>query len=52
MTEFCETRVPDEVLESLKPISTDDAAVKDYGVGLGIEMCKTLIAGGAPGAVV
>lgn len=41
--------MPDAVMEALLPISTDDEAVKDYGVELGIGMCKTLTEGGAPG---
>lgn len=49
MTDFCETRVPAEVREALVPIMSDDEAVKDYGVELGIRMCKTLMEAGAPG---
>ncbi|CAN0144090.1 unnamed protein product [Ascophyllum nodosum] len=49
MTQFCETRVPPEIREALKPICSDDEAVKNYGVGLGIKMCKRLMDGGAPG---
>lgn len=49
MTDFCETRVPTGVREALLPIMSDDEAVKDYGVELGIQMCKTLMEAGAPG---
>ncbi|CAM9308538.1 unnamed protein product [Ectocarpus sp. 12 AP-2014] len=49
MTDFCETRVPSEVREALKPIMSDDDAVKDYGVNLGIRMCKALTEAGSPG---
>lgn len=49
MTDFCETRVPSEVTEALQPICDDDEAVKNYGVDLGIAMCKMLMDGGAPG---
>ncbi|CAN0122512.1 unnamed protein product, partial [Laminaria digitata] len=49
MTDFCETRVPAGVREALLPIMSDDEAVKDYGVELGIRMCKTLMEAGAPG---
>lgn len=52
MTDFCETRVPSEVREALKPITSDDDAVKDYGVDLGIRMCKALTEAGAPGEFV
>ena len=49
MTEFCETRVPATITDALKPICSDDEAVKDYGVDLGIKMCKRLMSEGAPG---
>lgn len=49
MTDFCETRVPAGVREALLPIMSDDEAVKNYGVELGIRMCKTLMEAGAPG---
>lgn len=49
MTDFCETRVPSEVREALQPIMSDDEAVKDYGVELGIRMCKALTEAGTPG---
>ncbi|CAM9209721.1 unnamed protein product [Ectocarpus sp. 6 AP-2014] len=49
MTDFCETRVPSDVREALKPITSDDDAVKDYGVDLGIRMCKALTEAGTPG---
>lgn len=49
MTEFCKTRVPSEVREALQPIMSDDEAVKDYGVALGIKMCKDLTEAGVPG---
>jgi len=49
MTKLCKTFVPKHILEALEPIKSDDAAVKEYGVKLGIEMCKTLLDAGAPG---
>lgn len=49
MTDFCETRVPSEIRDALVPIMSDDEAVKDYGVDLGIRMCKALMEAGAPG---
>ncbi|KAF1330216.1 Methylenetetrahydrofolate reductase, partial [Globisporangium splendens] len=49
MTSFCNTYVPEEITAALKPIKDNDEAVKDYGVELGIEMCKQLMAAGAPG---
>lgn len=49
MTTFCKTHVPPEIDEKLEPIKDDDARVKQYGIDLGIKMCKELIAAGAPG---
>lgn len=49
MTDFCKTRVPSDVREALQPIMSDDEAVKDYGVALGIRMCKDLTEAGVPG---
>lgn len=49
MTSFCKTHVPEEVRSALEPIQGNDEAVKDYGVQLGISMCKELLEAGAPG---
>lgn len=49
MTSFCKTAVPAEVSEALELIKDDDDAVKQYGIDLGIQMCRKLIAAGAPG---
>ncbi|GAQ85933.1 methylenetetrahydrofolate reductase [Klebsormidium nitens] len=46
MTAFCKTKVPQHILDALEPIKDNDEAVKAYGIHLGTEMCKTLIAGG------
>jgi methylenetetrahydrofolate reductase (NADPH) len=48
MTEFCKTFIPEEIKKRLEPIKNDDAAVKAYGIELGIQMGKELLAGGAP----
>ncbi|CAM9420135.1 unnamed protein product [Phaeothamnion confervicola] len=48
MTEFCKTRVPPALAAALEPVKDDDEAVKQRGVELGIDMCKELVAGGAP----
>ncbi|KAJ3417218.1 hypothetical protein HDV05_006424 [Chytridiales sp. JEL 0842] len=42
MTDLCRTKVPQFILDDLEPIKNDDQAVKDYGVQLGIAMCKKL----------
>eukprot|EP00741_Cyanophora_paradoxa_P022032 tig00021433_g21268.t1 len=49
MTGFCKTRVPQHVLDELEAIKDNDEAVKEYGVKLGIEMCRKLLDSGAPG---
>lgn len=49
MTGFCKTKVPQHIKDSLEAIKDNDEAVKKYGVEVVSEMCKRLIAGGAPG---
>eukprot|EP01087_Luapelamoeba_hula_P018139 TRINITY_DN580_c0_g1_i1.p1 TRINITY_DN580_c0_g1~~TRINITY_DN580_c0_g1_i1.p1 ORF type:complete len:584 (-),score=100.59 TRINITY_DN580_c0_g1_i1:78-1829(-) len=49
MTQLCKTHVPEFINEALEPIQNDDAAVKAYGVELGIKMCKELLDAGTPG---
>ncbi|KAJ0408528.1 hypothetical protein P43SY_006458 [Pythium insidiosum] len=49
MTSFCNTVVPDEIKAALEPIKDNDEAVKDYGVELGIRMCRELLEAGVPG---
>ncbi|GJQ09562.1 hypothetical protein GpartN1_g1353.t1 [Galdieria partita] len=46
MTKFCKTHVPDEVLKALQPIKDDDAAVKEFGIRLGIDMCRRILHSG------
>ncbi|XP_023545804.1 methylenetetrahydrofolate reductase 2-like [Cucurbita pepo subsp. pepo] len=46
MTEFCKTKVPDEVMAALEPIKDNEEAVKAYGIHLGTEMCKKILAHG------
>lgn len=48
-TDFCRTKVPDEVNTSLEAIKNDDEAVRVYGVELGAKMCKTLLDRKIPG---
>jgi len=48
MTTLCKTFVPQFIKDALEPIKNDDEAVKNYGVKLGIEMCKTLLDAGIP----
>jgi methylenetetrahydrofolate reductase (NADPH) len=49
MTSFCKTAVPQSILDELEPIKADDAAVKEYGINLAVDMCKQLLAAGSPG---
>jgi methylenetetrahydrofolate reductase (NADPH) len=48
MTTFCKTFIPEEIKKRLEPIQNDDAAVRAYGIELGIQMGKELLEGGAP----
>jgi len=47
--QFTGVNVPAAVWDHLEPIRQDDAAVRSYGVELGIKMCERLIELGAPG---
>ena len=49
MTGFCKTAVPDWVSAKMEEIKDDEEAVKKFGIQLGADMCKELLAGGAPG---
>ncbi|XP_010277866.1 PREDICTED: probable methylenetetrahydrofolate reductase [Nelumbo nucifera] len=46
MTGFCKTKIPSEITAALEPIKDNDEAVRSYGVHLGTEMCKKIIANG------
>ncbi|KAH7438168.1 hypothetical protein KP509_04G003700 [Ceratopteris richardii] len=46
MTGFCKTKIPAEVTNALEPIKDDNKAVIAYGIQLGTEMCKKLLAHG------
>lgn len=49
MTTLCKTLVPKDILEELEPIKDDDAAVKEYGINLGANMCRKLMDNGVLG---
>ena len=49
MTNFCKTFIPASISEKLEEIKDDDAAVKAYGIELGVEMCQKLLDKGTPG---
>ncbi|KAH9611345.1 hypothetical protein KSS87_023187 [Heliosperma pusillum] len=46
MTGFCKTKIPQEITDALEPIKDNEEAVKAYGVHLGTEMCKKILASG------
>ncbi|KAK9725304.1 hypothetical protein RND81_05G135100 [Saponaria officinalis] len=46
MTGFCKTKIPQEVTDALEPIKDNEEAVKAYGIHLGTEMCKKILASG------
>ena len=48
MTTLCKTHVPQKIKDALEPIKNDDEAVKNYGIQLCTEMCKTLLDAGVP----
>ncbi|CAA0838737.1 Methylenetetrahydrofolate reductase 2 [Striga hermonthica] len=46
MTGMCKTKIPPEIMAALEPIKDDEEAVRAYGIHLGTEMCKKIIASG------
>ncbi|CAA0818437.1 Methylenetetrahydrofolate reductase 2 [Striga hermonthica] len=46
MTGFCKTKIPPEIMAALEPIKDNEEAVRAYGIHLGTEMCKKIIASG------
>ncbi|KAL3619855.1 hypothetical protein CASFOL_034767 [Castilleja foliolosa] len=46
MTGFCKTKIPDEIMAALEPIKENEEAVRAYGIHLGAEMCKKIMASG------
>ncbi|RDY10000.1 Methylenetetrahydrofolate reductase 2 [Mucuna pruriens] len=46
MTGFCKTRIPADIMAALEPIKDNEEAVKAYGIHLGTEMCKKILAHG------
>ncbi|GAV67185.1 MTHFR domain-containing protein [Cephalotus follicularis] len=46
MTGFCKTRIPADVMAALDPIKDNEEAVRAYGIHLGTEMCKKILAHG------
>jgi methylenetetrahydrofolate reductase (NADPH) len=46
MTKFCKTRVPDDLRDHMESIKDDAAAIKQYGIDFGVQVCKELMASG------
>ncbi|KAF2325548.1 hypothetical protein GH714_030194 [Hevea brasiliensis] len=46
MTSFCKTKIPAEVTAALEPIKDNEEAVRAYGIHLGTEVCKKILAHG------
>eukprot|EP00178_Gracilaria_changii_P002636 TRINITY_DN1393_c0_g1_i1.p1 TRINITY_DN1393_c0_g1~~TRINITY_DN1393_c0_g1_i1.p1 ORF type:complete len:614 (-),score=79.06 TRINITY_DN1393_c0_g1_i1:5559-7400(-) len=46
MTGFCKTFVPQAILDAMEPIKDDDLAVKEFGIRLGVDMCKRILKSG------
>jgi methylenetetrahydrofolate reductase (NADPH) len=46
MTEFCKTKVPEEVALAIEIIKDDEQKVKDYGIELAKKMCEEMIDNG------
>ncbi|GAA0161381.1 reductase [Lithospermum erythrorhizon] len=46
MTGFCKTKIPEDIMVALEPIKDNEEAVKAYGIHLGTEMCKKIMAHG------
>ncbi|AWB91979.1 methylenetetrahydrofolate reductase [NAD(P)H] [Aeromicrobium chenweiae] len=49
MAELSGAEMPREVLEQIEPIQEDKAAVRAKGIELATQLCRDLLAGGAPG---
>merc|ERR1719240_943654 len=49
MTGLCKTFVPKAIDEALELVKDNEAAVKEYGIELAVQMCKESMDGGCPG---
>eukprot|EP00920_Eleutheroschizon_duboscqi_P036587 GHVT01088088.1.p1 GENE.GHVT01088088.1~~GHVT01088088.1.p1 ORF type:complete len:381 (-),score=18.56 GHVT01088088.1:922-2064(-) len=43
MTGLCKTKVPPEIMDAIELVKEDEQKVKDLGVSIAVDMCKTLI---------
>lgn len=44
MTQYCQIRVPESVMQSLEPMKHDDDAVKEKGIEIADQMCRRIFA--------
>ena len=49
MTKYCKCTVPDRMMNKLRPLKDDDAAVREVGIDIMIEFCRECLKSGAPG---
>merc|ERR1719375_949044 len=49
MTTLCKTFIPKQIDEALELVKDNEAAVKEYGIELAVQMSKELMEGGCPG---
>lgn len=49
MTELCKTRIPEGMMEEAQKNAASDETFKAWGIQHGVNMCRELLAGGAPG---
>lgn len=49
MTGFCKTYVPPAVSEVLEGIKDNEEACRAYGIQMGVDMCRRMLAAGTPG---
>lgn len=49
MTDLCKTRLPAGMAEAAKAASSSDDEFKNWGIKMGADLCKKVLAAGAPG---
>ncbi len=49
MAELSGAEIPREVLDVIEPVADDPAAVRERGIALATQLCRELLAAGAPG---
>ncbi len=49
MTKYCKCTVPERMMNKLRPLKDDDAAVREVGIDIMIDFCRECLQSGAPG---